>query len=102
MYVVCINYSYERILQQITENWPAKVLFFCETPPSEGGQTPIVVSHKVAEQMQTEFPEFMKKLEELKMLYIKILPMEKDPSHVSSQGWPIVFGTYDHEEAEKR
>ena len=78
------------------------MLFFCETPPLEGGQTPIVVSHKVAEQMWLEFPKFMQKVEELKMLYIKILPMEKDPSQVSSQGWPIVFGTYDHEEASKR
>lgn len=89
-------------MAQITDSWPPKVLFFCETPASEGGQTPIVMSHKVTEQMWIEFPKFMQKLEEQGLLYIKVLPMEKDPSQISLQGWPVVFGTTDQKEAEER
>lgn len=89
-------------MAQVTDGCPSKVLFFCETEPAEQGQTPIVVSHKVTEKMWEQFPEFMQKLEELGLLYVKVLPMKMDPSQISLQGWPLVFGTSDRSEAEQR
>lgn len=90
--------------EQIADSsaWPAKLLFFCETPASEGGSTPIIVSHKVTQSLWMQCPDFMQKLEEQGLLYIKVLPMEKDPSYISLQGWPLVFGTTDMKEAEER
>ncbi|MCO5599311.1 hypothetical protein L7F22_053412 [Adiantum nelumboides] len=82
--------------------WPLKVLFFCETPPAEGGQTPIIMSRKVTESLWMQFPDFMQKLEDLGLLYLKVLPMEKDLRHISLQGWPHVFGTSNEKEAEER
>lgn len=97
---VSVPFHHEMV--QVAEGWPSKLLFFCETNAAEGGQTPIVLSRKVTEKMWQEFPEFMEKLDELGLLYLKILPKEMDPEYLSRQGWPLVFGTSDPKEAEQR
>lgn len=99
---VFIPFHHEMAQIADSSAWPAKLLFFCETPASEGGSTPIIVSHKVTQGLWMQCPDFMQKLEEQGLLYIKVLPMEKDPSYISLQGWPLVFGTTDMKEAEER
>ncbi|KAI5072509.1 hypothetical protein GOP47_0012615 [Adiantum capillus-veneris] len=99
---VAINFHHEMAQIADASTWPSKVLFFCETPPLEGGQTPIIMSHKVTQGLWMQCPDFMQKLEDQGLRYLKVLPMVKDPAHISLQGWPVVFGTSDKEEAEER
>lgn len=98
---VSIGFHHEMAQIVDTSDWPSKVLFFCETPPSKGGSTPIVMSHKVTEGLWIQCPDFMRKLQEQSLLYLKLLPMETDPFHISLQGWPLVFGTSDRKKAEE-
>ncbi|KAI5072507.1 hypothetical protein GOP47_0012613 [Adiantum capillus-veneris] len=97
-----INFHHE--MSQIADvaTWPSKVLFFCETPPLERGQTPLVMSHKVTQGVWMQCPDFMQKLEDLGLLYLKVQPLEKDLRYISLQGWPTVLGTSDRKEAEER
>ncbi|KAI5072474.1 hypothetical protein GOP47_0012580 [Adiantum capillus-veneris] len=99
---VVVNFHHEMAQVEDESSWPSKVLFFCETPPPEGGQTPIIMSHKVTQGLWMQCPDFMQKLEDLGLLSLKVLPMVKDPRYFSLQGWPMVFGTRDKKEAEAR
>ncbi|GLJ41932.1 hypothetical protein SUGI_0868200 [Cryptomeria japonica] len=37
--------------------------FFCEIPPPDGGQTAILLSHKITERMEEKYPELVSKIE---------------------------------------
>ena len=42
--------------------YPRRIFFYCDTPPSEGGETPIVLSDIVYEKVKEELPEFVEEL----------------------------------------
>ncbi|MCO5564552.1 hypothetical protein L7F22_018216 [Adiantum nelumboides] len=97
-----IEFHHEMSTVIDSASWPPKVLFFCETPPPERGQTPIIMSHKVTQALWKQSPDFMQKLEDLGVLYLKVLPLEKNLKYISLEGWPTVFGTSNQKEAEER
>lgn len=88
-------------MAQVPE-YPAKLFFYCEVEPAVGGETPIVLSHLVYKKMAEQFPDFVKKLEETGLLYIRILGEDDDPYSPIGRGWHSTFLTKDKIEAEKR
>lgn len=88
-------------MAQVPE-YPAKLFFYCEVEPAVGGETPIVLSHLIHKKMAEQFPDFVKKLEETGLLYIRILGEDDDPSSPIGRGWHSTFLTKDKNEAEKR
>ncbi|PON54358.1 TauD/TfdA-like domain containing protein [Parasponia andersonii] len=88
-------------MAQVPE-FPAKVFFFCEIEPSNGGETPIVLSHVVYERMKESYPEFVERLEEHGLIYTRVLGEGDDPSSPIGRGWQSTFLTKDKTVAEQR
>lgn len=82
--------------------YPSKLFFFCEIEPESGGETPIVLSHVVYERMKERHPEFVERLEEHGLIYIRFLGQEDDPSSPIGRGWQSTFLTKDKTVAEQR
>ncbi|GLJ46894.1 hypothetical protein SUGI_0989100 [Cryptomeria japonica] len=84
------------------EDFPAKLLFFCEIAPPEGGQSAIVLSHKITQRMEQEFPELVAKLAKEGLLYSSVHPeKEEDDPTFLLKSWKTLFRTEDKEEAER-
>lgn len=88
-------------MAQVPE-YPSKLFFFCEAEPSSGGETPIVLSHRVYERMAEKHPEFVKKLEKHGLIYTRVLGIGDDPSSPIGRGWQSTFLTNDKIIAEER
>ncbi|KAJ8510206.1 hypothetical protein OPV22_000640 [Ensete ventricosum] len=88
-------------MAQVPE-FPTKLFFFCEVEPGSGGETPIVLSHLVYERMKAKFPEFVARLEELGLIYTRVLGEGDDPSSPIGRGWQSTFLTKDRSVAEER
>lgn len=82
-------------------NPPDYVLFYCEIEPSEGGETPIILSNEVAEYMKYKYPIFTKKISELGIQYIRIMPEIDDNTSPIGRSWKKTFLCETREEAEK-
>lgn len=79
-------------------NFP-KVLFFnCEIAPSNGGQTTLVPSNVIYQEMQKRRPEFVKRLEEEGVRYIRVMPENDDPNSPIGRGWKSTYLTDNKEE----
>ncbi|KAH9324671.1 hypothetical protein KI387_004849, partial [Taxus chinensis] len=83
------------------EAFPAKLLFFCEIAPPEGGRTPLLLSHKITERMEQIYPELVSKIEKYGLIYPAFLSEEDDPDKFIT-GWQSLFKTKDKEEAERK
>ncbi|KAJ6721074.1 hypothetical protein OIU85_024195 [Salix viminalis] len=94
-----IYFHHEMVL--IRES-PEKVMFFCEIPPPEGGQTPLVPSFRVTERMLEEFPEAVEEVEAKGLKYTFSTLSKNDTSSIRGKGWEDIFGTPDKAEAERR
>lgn len=70
--------------------------------PGSGGETPIVVSNVVYEKMKNKYPEFVERLEEHGLIYIRVLGEDDDPSSPIGRGWKSTFLTKDKSVAEER
>lgn len=88
-------------LAQVPE-FPAKLFFYCEVEPGNGGETPIVLSHVVYERMKEKYPEFVERLEEQGLIYTRVLGESDDPSSPIGRGWKSTFLTDDKSIAEER
>ncbi|KAK3789129.1 hypothetical protein RRG08_012751 [Elysia crispata] len=82
--------------------FPKTLLFFCETPPASGGQTPLVLSNKVYQRMVEKFPQYVRDLEEKKVVYTRVLPNGDDMESPIGRGWQSTFQTEDRSEAERK
>jgi len=82
--------------------FPSHLFFYCDIPSEKGGETPIVLSNVVYEQVNKEMPEFVKNLKEKGVTYTRILPEEDDSDSAIGRGWKSTFLTNDKKEAEKR
>ncbi|EPS67855.1 hypothetical protein M569_06916, partial [Genlisea aurea] len=82
--------------------YPSKLFFFCEVPPTEGGETPIVPSHIVYDRMKYKHPEFVEKLEKHGLIYMNLTAGEDDKSYAGGRSWKSVFMTEDRKVAEQR
>ncbi|KAH9324670.1 hypothetical protein KI387_004848 [Taxus chinensis] len=83
------------------EYFPTKLVFFCEIAPPAGGQTPLLLSHKITERMEEIYPELVRKLEKEGLIYASILSEEDSPED-SITGWQSLYKTKDKEEAGRR
>jgi len=83
-----------------TPHPPTHVFFFCETPPSTGGATPILPSSEICRRMTEKYPDFMHKLEHLGVRYKRVMPCEDDPTSAIGRGWKATFNCQSVEEAE--
>jgi alpha-ketoglutarate-dependent taurine dioxygenase len=73
--------------------WPTKIMFYCDTPAREGGETPVVDCRK----MHRLLPERLRqRFEERALLYVRNY---KDGLDVS---WQDFFRTTDRDEVERR
>lgn len=82
--------------------YPSHLFFFCERPPTTGGETPIVVSNEVYKRMKEQFPEFVAKLEEVGVRYTRYLGDGDDHTSTIGRGWQSTWLTQDKEEAERK
>lgn len=82
--------------------FPSKLFFYCEIEPKCGGETPIVLSHIVYERMKDKHPEFVQRLEEYGLVYVRVLGEDDDPSSPIGRGWKSTFLTHDKNVAEQR
>lgn len=99
--IVCIFHLIITCFSQVPK-FPSKLFFFCEEEPRSGGETPIVLSHYVYERMKVKHPEFVEKLEELGLIYTRVLGAGDDPSSPIGRGWQSTFLTKDKNTAEER
>nr|XP_043616568.1 clavaminate synthase-like protein At3g21360 [Erigeron canadensis] len=83
-------------------DFPTKLVFFCEEEPGKGGETPIVLSHIIYERMKEKHPEFVARLEEHGLTYIKFAGDEDDPSSFTGSSWKSAYKTDDKSVAEER
>ncbi|KAJ3309686.1 hypothetical protein HDU76_003544 [Blyttiomyces sp. JEL0837] len=81
--------------------YPKTVLFFCDGEPKEGGETPLCPSDVAFARLQEAAPEFAKNIEELGVIYTRVVPEKDDPSSPIGRGWTSTFQTTDREEAIK-
>ncbi|CAH8361702.1 unnamed protein product [Eruca vesicaria subsp. sativa] len=88
-------------MAQVPE-FPSKLFFYCEVEPNSGGETPIVLSHVVYERMKEKHPEFVERLEEHGLVYVRVLGEDDDPSSPIGRGWKSTFLTNDKNVAEER
>lgn len=88
-------------MAQVPE-FPARLFFFCEVPPSEGGETPILLSHEVTALMQAKHPEFVQSLREKGLRYVRVLGEGDDKTSAIGRGWQSTFLTKDKAEAEAK
>ena len=80
-----------------------KVLFFnCEIEPEDGGETPLAPSNAIYEQMQKMQPSFVKKLDQMGVRYVRVMPNGDDPMSPIGRGWQSTYQTGDRQEAEKQ
>lgn len=84
-----------------SKSHPGTLFFYCMNPPSEGGETPIVLSNLVYERVKRQFPEFVRELDEKGVRYVRILPEEDDPSSAIGRGWKSTFAVKTKSEAER-
>ena len=83
-------------------NFP-KVLFFnCETAPSTGGQTTLVPSNVIYQEMVKRKPEFVKRLETEGVRYVRTIPENDDPLSPIGRGWKSTYLTDNKEDVIKQ
>ena len=85
-----------------TPNPPTHIFFFCDVEPPKGGETPIILSHRVYDNMRKNFPEFTKKVEKIGVKYRRVMPDQDDESSAIGRSWRSTFLTQDKSEAEER
>ena len=79
---------------------PDYVCFYCESPASEGGATPIIPSHAVAAHLRAHHPAVAERLAAEGVRYVRVLPEEHDPSSPIGKSWKASFEAETREEAE--
>ncbi|GKC12039.1 clavaminate synthase-like protein, partial [Tanacetum coccineum] len=82
--------------------YPSKLFFFCEEEPVSGGETPIVLSHIIYDKMMERHPSFVQQMEELGLMYNRVLAEEDDLSSPVGLGWKSKFSTSDKCIAQER
>jgi len=85
-----------------TPRFPRHLFFFCETPPTEDGQTPLCLSNVVLRRLQERYPAYIKELREKKVKYTRYLPDGDDKNSTSGRGWQSTWLTKDRDEAARK
>eukprot|EP01094_Clydonella_sp_ATCC50884_P018225 TRINITY_DN3335_c0_g1_i1.p1 TRINITY_DN3335_c0_g1~~TRINITY_DN3335_c0_g1_i1.p1 ORF type:complete len:374 (+),score=111.37 TRINITY_DN3335_c0_g1_i1:91-1122(+) len=85
----------------VTER-PSKLIFFCKTPPDTQGQTPLLFSNAVVRKAEEKNPEFVARLKEKKVRYIRTLSDRSTSDFKYQACWQDIYDTEVREEAEQR
>ena len=83
------------------DNPPAFVLFFCNTPSSSGGNTPLVSSYQACKFLRDHYPDTAEKLVSKGVQYIRVLPKNTDPTNALGKSWKDTYMTSDKLEVEQ-
>jgi alpha-ketoglutarate-dependent taurine dioxygenase len=81
---------------------PDYVIFYCDVPPTSGGETPIVLSNEAYRFVEGRFPAFLARLEAHGVRYVRVLPEEDDPSSAIGRSWKSTYQVETREDAEAR
>jgi len=79
---------------------PHYLVFCCDIAPAEGGETPIVLSHEIYDWAAANCPEFMAKVEDLGVRYVRVLPEADDPTSAIGRSWKSTYQAETREQAE--
>ena len=79
---------------------PSYICFFCETPPTTGGETPILPSVWAARYLRTTHPASAGALSTHGVKYVRVIPDGDDPSSPLGRSWQSAFGVKTRAEAE--
>ncbi|KAH3797946.1 uncharacterized protein LOC127838140 [Dreissena polymorpha] len=82
--------------------FPSVLFFYCDNPPAEGGQTPLVISTEVYKAMRARDGMFVDALEEKGVVYNRVLPDGDDEKSPIGRGWQSTYQTTSREEAESK
>jgi len=85
-----------------TDNPPRYIFFYCDLPPQEGGETPIIDSTAVYRFVQEEHPAFLEQLRQHGVRYIRTLPAEDDPSSPIGRSYQNTWNVKSPAELEAR
>jgi len=77
------------------------LFFYCDIPPPEGGETPIILSHIIQRLMAKREPEFVRRLAAEGLRYVRVAPEENDVSSALGRGWKSTFYATNREEGER-
>jgi hypothetical protein len=81
--------------------FPKHLMFFCEIPAKSGGETPIAYSPMIYDRISKVLPDFVRKLEEKQVRYVRVLPDGDDPESAIGRGWQSTYLTQDRKRAEE-
>jgi hypothetical protein len=82
--------------------YPFKIFFYSDIPAKSGGETPILRSDVLYEEVLKQLPEFTAKLEAKGVKYTRVLPNGDDPTSAIGRGWQSTFLTEDRKIAEEK
>ncbi|CAE6737868.1 hypothetical protein R69608_01139 [Paraburkholderia nemoris] len=78
--------------QSYTTQWPSRILFYCETPATRRGQTPVADSREVYRRLDASL---RRRFDDRKIMYVRNFGNGLDVP------WQQVFGTDDHAAVER-
>lgn len=79
---------------------PTTLFFFCQTPASDGGQTPLCRSDLLFEQLEREHPQWARALEEKGLKYSTSMPGFDDPKSGQGRSWRSTLSVENRDMAE--
>ncbi|VEU38836.1 unnamed protein product [Pseudo-nitzschia multistriata] len=90
--------------QAQTPLWPSHVFFCCQLParPGDGGETGIVSSPLVYDELRRRHPGFCSKLEAEGVRYTVFAGPRQDPSKGAGRSWKSFFHASTREECERK
>ena len=71
--------------------YPEYISFFCYSEADEGGSTPLVDCTEIYKYIENKHPEFLKKLKDLGVRYIRVVGEEDNPKSPIGRGWKNIF-----------
>ncbi len=85
-----------------TPNPPRYIFFYCDVPPSQGGQTPIIDSTAVYRYAKEQHPQFMEQLQTHGARYIRTLPPKDDPNSPIGRSYQNTWNVQTPQQLEER
>ena len=83
-------------------NPPAYIMFYCDVPPEQGGETPIVLSNRVYKRFRDISAEFADRLEDKGVRYIRVMPGQDDDTSPIGRSWRSTFLVDQPQDAEEK
>ncbi|KAA8498513.1 Clavaminate synthase-like protein [Porphyridium purpureum] len=83
-----------------TSNYPSRILFFCDLPAAQGGETPIANSVETCALIAEKFPDFLKALEQFGVVYTRVMTEHDRAESAIGRGWKSTFNVDSKEQLE--